>query len=198
MTRKILLVDDNVLRPSNALSITDHNNSYLIDIGFRKVIATPVRIWIKVKRYLTALIRWQGGGQLECLLIKENSRMGLMKHALKYTQGLTIKTKSSIRVELFMAGNTMIKSISRVNIMNVQLGICRGKTLGRKNGASLMNELPTQDIGVRTTTTCRISCFANRSHGQGIVVEKDTLAKGRTNWIVASEKVKKVIWDLLK
>jgi hypothetical protein len=196
MTRVILPIDDDVLRPSNLLSITDHNNSYLIDVGFREVVATPVRIWIKVKRYLTALIRGQGGGQLECLPIKEDGRMGLMKHALKYSQGCTIKTISAIRVETFMAGDTMIKSISSVN--DVQLGICGRQTLGRKNGASLMNELSTQDIGVRTTTTCRIGFFANRSHCQGIVVKKDALAKGSTNWIVASEKVEKVVWNLLK
>ena len=120
----------------------------------------------------------------------------MVKHALKYTQGCTIKAITSVRVESFMAGDTMIKSISSVN--NVQLGICGGQTLGRKNGASLMNELSTQDIGVRTTATCRIRFLANRSHCQGIVVKKNALAKGRSNWIVASEKVEKVTWNLLK
>src|SRR5260370_5400279 len=185
MARLILLVDDNVLRPSNLLSITNHNDSYLIDIGIRKIVATPVRIWIKVKRYLTALIRWQGGGQLECLLIKVNSRMGLVKHALKYGQGVTIKMKLWIRVALIMMGDTTIKSISKANVvMDVQLGISRGQTLRRKNGASLMDELSTQDVGIRTTTITdrRIGFLANRSHGKRVVVKKGTLPKVSSSW----------------
>src|SRR6266852_6258007 len=147
MARLILLVDDDVLRPSNLLSITNHDDSYLVDIGIRKIVATPVRIWIKVKRYLTSLIRWQGGGQLECLLIKVNSRIGLVKHALKYGQGVTIKMKLWIRVALVMMDNTMIKNISKAPVvMDVQLGISRMQTLGRKNGASLVDKLFTQDV----------------------------------------------------
>src|SRR5713101_5433561 len=95
IARLVLLVDNDVLRPSNLLSITDHNDSNLIDIGIGKVIATCIRIWIKVKRDLTTLIRWQDAGQLECLLIKVKSRM---------------------------------------------------QTLGRKNGASLVDKLSTQDV----------------------------------------------------
>src|SRR6266852_7533647 len=49
-----------------------------------------------------------------------------------------------------------------------------------------------------TTIDGRIDCLANRSHGQRVVVKKDLTAKGRTNIISASEKVKKVIWNLLK
>ena len=201
MSRVILPINDDVLRPSNPLSITNDNDSYLIDIGVRKIVATPVSSWIKVKRYLTLPIRRQGGGQLECLLIKMNSRMGLVKHALKYTQGCAIKMKLTIRVELSMMGNTMLKSIKKADVViDVQLGICRMQILGRKNRASLMNELSTQDIGVRATTLIdsMISCLANRSHGQRIVVIKDMLAKVRTKLIVASEKVEEVIWNLLK
>ncbi len=201
MARLILLVDDDVLGPSNLLSISNHDNSYLVDIGIRKIIATPVRVWIKVKRYLTSLIRWQGGGQLECLLIKVNGRMGLVKHALKYGQGVTIKMKLWVRVALVMMGKTTIKNISKAPVvMDVQLGISGMQTLGRKNGASLMNELSTQDVGIRATTIIdgMIGFLANRSHGKGVVVKKDALAKGSTNWIVASEKVEKVMWNLLK
>jgi hypothetical protein len=49
MMRKIFPINDDVLRPSNPLSITNHNNSYLIDSFFRQIVATPVRILIKVK-----------------------------------------------------------------------------------------------------------------------------------------------------
>ena len=44
----------------------------------------------------------------------------------------------------------------------------------------------------------RVSCFANRSHGQCIVVEKDALMKGRTNWIAASEEMVEIMWDVAK
>src|SRR6266849_7132110 len=167
MARLILLVDDDVLRSSDPLFITKHDDSNLICIGIGKVVATRVRIWIKVKRDLTTLIRWQCAGQLECLLIKVNSRMGLVKHALKYGQGVTIKVKLWIRVALIMMGNTMIKNICKAPVvMDVELGISRMQTLGRKNRASLVNELSTQDIGIRTTTVVdgRISFLANRSH----------------------------------
>jgi hypothetical protein len=64
-----------------------------------------------------------------------------------------------------------------------------------------MNELSIQDKGVGATTILidrRISCFANRSHGQRIVVKKNTLVKIRTTWILASEKMIKTLWNLLK
>ena len=64
-----------------------------------------------------------------------------------------------------------------------------------------MNELSTQDKRVGATTILidrMISCFANRSHGQGIVVKKDALVKIRTTWILASEKTIKILWNLLK
>src|SRR5712691_1541810 len=147
IARLVLLVDNDVLGSSNLLSITNHNNSNLINIRIRKIVATPVRIWIKVKRDLTTLIRWQGAGQLECLLIKVNSRMGLVKHALKYGQGVTIKMKLWIRVALVMMGNMTIKNISKASVVvDVQLGISRMQTLGRKNGASLVDKLSTQDV----------------------------------------------------
>src|SRR6266852_9915981 len=49
-----------------------------------------------------------------------------------------------------------------------------------------------------TTIDRRIDCLANRSHGQGVVVKKDLTAKSKTNSISVSEKVEKVIWNLLK
>src|SRR5713101_7749823 len=180
IARLVLLVDNDVLGSSNLLSITNHSNSNLINIRIRKIVATPVRIWIKVKRDLTTLIRWQGSGQLECLLIK---------------------MKSWMRVALIMLGNTTIKGISKAPVvMNVQLGISRMQTLGRNNRASLMDEFSTQDIRVRATTTIdrRIECLANRSHSKGVVIKKDMLAKGRTNIISASEEVKKVMRNRLK
>jgi hypothetical protein len=73
--------------------------------------------------------------------------------------------------------------------------------LRRKNRASSMNKLSTQDIGVRATTILidrRVSGLANRSHGQGIVVKKDALMKVRAMWILASEEIVKFIWNLLK
>jgi len=127
--------------------------------------------------------------------------MRLVKHALKYGQGVTIKMKSWIRVALIMLGNTTIKGISKAPVVvNVQLGISRMQTLGRNNRASLMDELSTQDIRVRATTTIdrRIECLANRSHSKGVVIKKDMLAKGRTNIISASEEVKKVMRNRLK
>ena len=65
----------------------------------------------------------------------------------------------------------------------------------------MIDELSTQDIRVRTTTTlidCRIGCFANRSHGQRIVVKKDVLMKARSQRIVASKKTIKSMWNVLK
>src|SRR6266852_591506 len=172
MARLILLVDDDVLGSSNLLSITNHDDSYLVDIGIRKIIATPVRVWIKVKRYLTSLIRWQGGGQLECLLIKVNGRMGLVKHALKYGQGVTIKMKLWVRVALVMMGKMTIKNISKAPVvMDVQLGISRMQTLRRKNGASLVDKLSTQNVRIRAMAIIdrRISFLANRSHNKRVV-----------------------------
>jgi hypothetical protein len=49
MMRLIRSINDDVLRPSNLLSITNHNNSYPINNFFRQIVATPVRILIKVK-----------------------------------------------------------------------------------------------------------------------------------------------------
>jgi hypothetical protein len=84
--RVILIVDNDVLGASQPLSITNNDGSNLIHSGIGKVIATPVRIWIKVKRYLELLIRGHGDGQRKCLLIKANGRMSLMKDALKSIQ----------------------------------------------------------------------------------------------------------------
>jgi hypothetical protein len=56
-----------------------------------------------------------------------------------------------------------------------------------------MNELFMQNEGVRTMTTLVDSCFANRSHGQGIVIEENELMKVRTKRIIASEELIKLM-----
>ena len=45
----VLLVYNYVLGPSSSLAITNDNNGYILKSGFRKVVVTPVRQWIKVK-----------------------------------------------------------------------------------------------------------------------------------------------------
>ena len=75
-----------------------------------------------------------------------------------------------------MESHTIIKGI--VSVMDVELGVDGISALQRKNGASLVNELAAQDIRIRTTTTLidsMICCFANRSHGQRIVVVENEL-----------------------
>ena len=84
---------------------------------------------------------------------------------------------------------------------DVQLRVCEIAALKRKDRASLMNELATQNIGVRATTTlidCRIGCFANKSHGQRVVVKKDVLIKVRCQRIVVSKKMIKSMWNVPK
>jgi hypothetical protein len=81
--RAILPVDNDVLGANQPLSITNNDGSNLICSGIGKVVATPVTICIKVKRYSELLIRGHGDGQRKCLLIKANGRMNLMKDALK-------------------------------------------------------------------------------------------------------------------
>ena len=72
----------------------------------------------------------------------------------------------------------------------------RTRTTGRR--APL---LATQDIRVRATTTLvdrMIGCFANRSHGQRVVVKKNVLMKARSQRIVMSKKTIKGMWNVLK
>jgi hypothetical protein len=91
--------------------------------------------------------------------------MGLVKDTLKPIQYGTIKRV--VRATSDMSSQTIVKSI--ICIMDIKLGIYDIAALQRKDRASSMNELPTQDKGVRTSTTSidrRSSCFANRSHGQ--------------------------------
>ena len=61
-----------------------------------------------------------------------------------------------------------------------------------------MNELSMQDKRVRTIATQIDSCFANRSHGQGIVVKKNEFVEGITDRIIANKKIKKGAWNVLK
>jgi hypothetical protein len=193
----ILSVDDDVLRASRPLSIANDNYSNLIYCGIRKVVAPVVTVLIKVKRYCELLIRRHGNGHLKGLSVKGNSRMDLIKDALKQIQGCGIK--GILLIVLIMPSQAMLKSI--ICVMNVELGICERSILERKDRASIMDELSTQDIGVRATTTLidrRDSCFANRSHSQGIVVKKDALVKGRTNWIIADEEIVEIMWDVMK
>jgi len=110
-----------------------------------------------------------------------------------------LRVKGGGGVKPIMPIQAMIQGM--VCVMDVKLGVCEVLTLEGKNRASLMNELSTQDKGVRATTTPidrRVSCFANRSHGQGIVVVEDALVKGRTDRIIASVEVEKITWDGLK
>jgi len=76
-------INNDVLGPSKPLSITNDNNSYLIHSGFRKVVTPSVTVLIKVMRDPALLIRSHNGGQLKSLLIKMDSRVNLMKNALK-------------------------------------------------------------------------------------------------------------------
>ncbi len=80
---RMLPVHNDVLGPSEPLPITNHNNCNLIDSGIKKVVVTPITILIKVKRDATMMIRIQGSGKLQGLLIKMNSRMESVKDALK-------------------------------------------------------------------------------------------------------------------
>jgi hypothetical protein len=84
--RVILPIDNDVLGAIYPLSITNNDGSNLICSGIGEVVAIPVTIWIKVKRYLKPLIRGHGDGQRKCLLIKVNGRMSLMKDALNSIQ----------------------------------------------------------------------------------------------------------------
>jgi hypothetical protein len=123
--------------------------------------------------------------------------VGLVKNTLKYSQDSMVKRM--IRVVIAMQSHMIIKLM--ICVMNVKLEVYEVSALWRKNGASLMNELSTQDKRIRATTTLvnsRICCFANRSHGQSIVVIKDILVKGRTKWTVASKKISKINWYVLK
>jgi hypothetical protein len=183
----IFHIDNDVLRASRTISITNDNSSNVIHCG-RKVVATSITVLIKVKRYCEALIRIHVDSQLKCLSVKLNGRMGLMKDSLKLIQYDTIKRV--VGATSALSSQTMLKSI--ICVMNVELGIYEITALQRKNRASLMNELPTQDKGVRTSTTSidrRSRCFANRSHGQRIVVKKDKLVKVRGKWTFMSEEV---------
>jgi len=80
---RVLPVHNDVLGPSELLPITNHNNCNLIDSGIRKVVAMPITILVKVKRDATMVIRIQGSGELQGLLIEMNSRMGSVKDTLK-------------------------------------------------------------------------------------------------------------------
>ena len=76
-------INNDVLGASKALSITNDNSSYLIHSGLRKVVTPSITVLIKVKRDPALLIRSHNGGQLKGLLIKMDSRVNLMKNALK-------------------------------------------------------------------------------------------------------------------
>ena len=91
--------------------------------------------------------------------------------------------------------------ICMISVMNVELGVCGISAIRRNDRASIMNELSTQDIGIRSTTTLidsRISCLASRSHGQGVVVEKDLVVKVPIGRIIHSKKAIKSLGNRLK
>src|SRR6266436_2177656 len=63
-----------------------------------------------------------------------------------------------------------------------------------------MNELSAQDKGVRTTTILidsMISCLANRSHSQGIIVKEDALVKFCIR-MVTRQKTIEILWNCFK
>ena len=78
-----------------------------------------------------------------------------------------------------------------ISVMDVKLGVYGNSSL-RKNRASIMNELSMQNIRIRSTTALidsRISCFASRSHGKGIVVKEDPIMKLITDLVMGSKKI---------
>ncbi len=88
-----------------------------------------------------------------------------------------------------------------ISVMNVKLGISEISVLKGKNRASLMNELPPQAVGIRPSTTLvdiGLRPLANRSKSQRVVVKKDAVVKSMTGRIIASEKIKKLMWNFLK
>jgi len=88
-----------------------------------------------------------------------------------------------------------------ISVMNVKLGISEIPILKGKNRASLMNELPPQAVGIRPSTTLvdiGLRTLANRSKSQRVVVKEDVAVKSMTGRIIASEKIKKLIWNFLK
>jgi hypothetical protein len=169
----VLPVHDNVLGMIDPLFTTQDNDSNLIHSGIRNIVTALVTIFIKVKRYLTVLVRSHGDSLIKGLAIKVNSRMRLMEDALKHVQGDTVKGIGigigSVRIdpiESVMSSDTVISSIG--SVMDIKLGVGEISTLERNDRASIMDELSMQDIRIRAATTLIdriISCFANRSHG---------------------------------
>jgi hypothetical protein len=88
-----------------------------------------------------------------------------------------------------------------ISVMNVELGVCEILACKRKNRASSMDELSTQDIGIRSTTTLidsRVSLLASRSHGQGIVVKEDPLMKLITNMVMSGKEIIESLGNVMK
>jgi len=88
------------------------------------------------------LIRRHINSPLKGLLIKRNSRVRLMKNALKQIQGIIIKR--IVWVLPVMSTQTIISCM--LSVINVELRVYEIMVRERKNRASLMDEFITQDI----------------------------------------------------
>ena len=120
-----------------------------------------------------------------------------MKNTLKQVQGKSVKRMGGVLP--VVPCQTMISCM--LSVMDVKLGICEICTLKRNDRASSVDELSTQDIGIRSTTTLidsKISCLASRRHGQGIVVEEDPLVKLLTDMVIISEEVVESLGNVMK
>ena len=193
----ILPVDNDILRPSDLLSITNNYDSNLIGSGIGKIVAALVTIFIKVKGDAVPLIRAHPRSDLICLSIKLNCRVGGVKHVLQQTHCCTVQRIGTIRT--LIVTHTAIKGM--ISVMDVELGKSGRIETKWDNGASIVNELATQNIGERPMTILvdsMLHLLASRSHGQGIVVLKDVGMKCSSNRVIASEKMEKFMWHLLK
>ncbi len=88
-----------------------------------------------------------------------------------------------------------------ISVMDIKLGVSEIPVLKRKNRASLINKLPSQAIGIRPSSTLvdiGLRMLANRSESQRVVVKEDVVVESMTGRIIASKKVKKLMWNLLK
>jgi hypothetical protein len=135
LERTTLPIHNNVLRASDLFFITNNDSSYLIHSGIRKVVVP----------HFTLIQAAIGGreppfsghipGLSKSLLIKVNSRVRLMKDALKQIQGVRIK--GMVFVTCIVLPQTNISHM--LSVMNVELRV-NGFPSGGENRASLMDE----------------------------------------------------------
>ena len=113
----MIAIEDNVLRASCLISITWKNDSNLPDSGIREIITMPVTSSSKVKGDTTLLFWRDGPGQLMCLFVELDSRMGAPEHILQCTQ--------SDRVQIGVPGTCSAVIIGLLSIIDVELGKSR-------------------------------------------------------------------------